>query len=44
MARLIGYGTEAFGVTVDPNGNFYVVGQTGTANLPVTSGAFQKTF
>jgi uncharacterized protein (TIGR03437 family) len=38
-----GYGTEAFGVTVDPNGNFYVVGQTGAATLPVTSGAFQKT-
>jgi len=38
-----GYGTEVFGVTVDPNGNFYVVGQTGAATLPVTSGAFQKT-
>src|SRR5580700_3691408 len=38
-----GYGTEAFGVTVDPSGNFYVVGQTGAATLPVTSGAFQKT-
>ena len=38
-----GYGTEAFGVTVDPNGNFYVVGQTGAATLPVTAGAFQRT-
>ncbi|MBV8841572.1 MAG: SBBP repeat-containing protein [Bryobacterales bacterium] len=38
-----GYGSEAFGVTVDPNGNFYVVGQTGAATLPVNSGAFQKT-
>jgi uncharacterized protein (TIGR03437 family) len=37
-----GYGTEVFSVTVDPNGNFYVVGQTGAATLPVTSGAFQK--
>jgi len=36
-----GYGTEAFGVTVDPNGNFYVVGQTGAATLPVTPGVFQ---
>ena len=39
----VGYGSEAFGVTVDPSGNFYVVGQTGAAILPVTSGAFQKT-
>jgi uncharacterized protein (TIGR03437 family) len=39
----VGYGTQAFSVTVDPMGNFYVVGQTGTAALPTTSGAFQKT-
>jgi uncharacterized protein (TIGR03437 family) len=39
----VGYGTQAFGVTVDPSGNFYVVGQTGAATLPVTSGAFQTT-
>ena len=33
--------TEAFGVTVDPNGNFYVVGVTGSDSLPTTPGAFQ---
>jgi uncharacterized protein (TIGR03437 family) len=38
-----GYGTEAFGVAVDPSGNFYVVGQTGATTLPVTSAAFQTT-
>jgi uncharacterized protein (TIGR03437 family) len=39
----VGYGTQAFSVTVDPSGNFYVVGQTGAATLPTTAGAFQKT-
>jgi uncharacterized protein (TIGR03437 family) len=38
-----GSGTEAFGVTVDPNGNFYVVGVTGSSSLPTTAGAFQPT-
>jgi hypothetical protein len=33
--------SEAFGVTVDPNGNFYVVGVTGSPSLPTTSGAYQ---
>jgi beta-lactam-binding protein with PASTA domain len=33
--------SEAFGVTVDPNGNFYVVGVTGSPSLPTTPGAFQ---
>jgi hypothetical protein len=33
--------SEAFGVTVDPNGNFYVVGVTGSSSLPTTPGAFQ---
>jgi uncharacterized repeat protein (TIGR01451 family) len=35
--------TEAFGVTVDATGNFYVVGSTGASNLPTTPGAFQPT-
>jgi uncharacterized protein (TIGR03437 family) len=35
--------SEAFGVTVDPNGNFYVVGVTGSPRLPTTAGAFQST-
>jgi uncharacterized protein (TIGR03437 family) len=35
--------SEAFGVTVDPNGNFYVVGVTGSPSLPTTAGAFQRT-
>ena len=33
--------SEAFGVTVDPNGNFYVVGVTSSPSLPTTAGAFQ---
>jgi uncharacterized protein (TIGR03437 family) len=33
--------SEAFGVTVDSNGNFYVVGVTSSPSLPTTSGAFQ---
>jgi uncharacterized protein (TIGR03437 family) len=35
--------TEAFGVTVDPSGNFYVVGVTGSPSLPTTAGAYQPT-
>jgi uncharacterized protein (TIGR03437 family) len=35
--------SEAFGVTVDPNRNFYVVGVTGSPSLPTTAGAFQRT-
>ena len=35
--------SEAFGVTVDPNGNFYVVGVTSSPSLPTTAGAFQPT-
>jgi len=35
--------SEAFGVTVDPSGNFYVVGVTGSPSLPTTAGAFQRT-
>jgi len=35
--------SEAFGVTVDPNGNFYVVGVTSSPSLPTTTGAFQPT-
>jgi uncharacterized protein (TIGR03437 family) len=35
--------SEAFGVTVDPNGNFYVAGVTSSASLPTTAGAFQPT-
>ena len=34
--------SEAFGVTVDPSGNFYVVGVTGSPSLPTTAGAFQQ--
>jgi uncharacterized protein (TIGR03437 family) len=33
--------SEAFGVTVDPSGNFYVVGVTGSPSLPTTPGVFQ---
>jgi Beta-propeller repeat len=33
--------SEAFGVAVDPSGNFYVVGVTGSPSLPTTPGAFQ---
>jgi uncharacterized protein (TIGR03437 family) len=33
--------SEAFGVTVDASGNFYVVGVTGSPSLPATPGAFQ---
>jgi len=33
--------SEAFSVTVDPSGNFYVVGVTGSPSLPTTPGAFQ---
>ncbi len=33
---------QVFGVAVDPQGNFYVVGQTASSNLPV-KGAFQGT-
>jgi uncharacterized protein (TIGR03437 family) len=35
--------SEAFGVTVDPNGDFYVVGVTSSPSLPTTAGAFQPT-
>jgi uncharacterized protein (TIGR03437 family) len=35
--------SEAFGVTVDPSGNFYVVGVTSSPSLPTTAGAFQRT-
>jgi len=35
--------SEAFGVTVDANGNFYVVGVTSSPSLPTTAGAFQPT-
>ena len=35
--------SEAFGVTVDPSGNFYVVGVTSSPSLPTTAGAFQPT-
>jgi uncharacterized protein (TIGR03437 family) len=35
--------SEAFGVAVDPNGNFYVVGVTSSPSLPTTAGAFQPT-
>jgi hypothetical protein len=37
----VGNTSEAFGVTVDPSGNFYVVGVTGSPSLPTTPGAFQ---
>lgn len=33
---------QLFGVAVDPQGNFYVAGQTASSNIPVT-GAFQGT-
>jgi uncharacterized protein (TIGR03437 family) len=35
--------SEAFGVTVDPSGDFYVVGVTSSPSLPATGGAFQRT-
>ena len=37
----VGNTSEAFGVAVDPSGNFYVVGVTGSPSLPTTPGAFQ---
>ena len=33
-----------FGVTVDPSGNVYVVGNTVSTNLPVTANALQKSY
>jgi uncharacterized protein (TIGR03437 family) len=35
--------SEAFGIAVDPTGNFYVVGVTSSPSLPTTAGAFQRT-
>ena len=37
----VGNTSVAFGVAVDPSGNFYVVGVTGSPSLPTTAGAFQ---
>jgi uncharacterized protein (TIGR03437 family) len=37
----VGNTSVAFGVTVDPSGNFYVVGVTSSPSLPTTPGAFQ---
>ena len=37
----VGSTSEAFGVAVDPSGNFYVVGVTSSPSLPTTPGAFQ---
>ncbi len=36
-------GDAANAITVDPAGNTYVAGQTGSADFPVTPGAFQTT-
>ena len=36
-----GGGTYGTGVTVDANGNFYLVGETQASTLPTTAGAFQ---
>ena len=38
-----GGGTYATGVTVDPNGYFYLVGDTQATTLPTTAGAIQPT-
>ncbi|MCH7499689.1 MAG: SBBP repeat-containing protein, partial [Nitrospinae bacterium] len=35
---------QAFGVTVDNNGNAYVTGQTASGNFPTSSGSFQSNF
>jgi hypothetical protein len=34
---------QIFGMTIDSNGNAYVVGQTFSNNYPTTSGVFQRT-
>ena len=39
-----GHPTYANGVAVDPSGNFYLVGTTGSNEIPVTPGAFQTTY
>jgi hypothetical protein len=35
---------EATGICADESGNFYVTGKTNSADLPITQGAFQKTY
>jgi Beta-propeller repeat len=35
---------DVFDLTTDRSGSAYIPGQTGSANLPVTAGAFQTTF
>lgn len=40
-----GNGTdEAMGISVDESGNIYVTGKTNSVDLPITQGAFQKTY
>jgi hypothetical protein len=34
---------DAYGMTIDANGNAYIVGQTFSNNYPTTAGAFQRT-
>lgn len=36
------YGDTPVGIAIDPAGNAYIAGTTGSADLPVTSNAFQK--